>query len=385
MKVLLPYHLGCDNRGCEGIARGIFQILNRYNPQLVLFDITENDYNRDVYLGLNEIGELKYSKQNKFVEFVRLICRVFQKFGISFFYNQWMSRYYVNAAEKGDTIFITGGDIYCYEGAATLPNLIIKKAKKRGIKSVLFGVSMERKFLTDEIVCGLKNFDLIITRETISSQTMQEFGLYNYLYPDPAFALHAKECPLPKYFEDEVVGINFSPFTDTDELFEKNMINVIEHVLSEGMTVCFIPHVLWHNQDDRKSIMKYLDKFGDRVHLLDTENMSYLQIRYAISKCKYFIGGRTHAVISAYSMHVPCIALGYSVKARGIANDVGMPEYTVVDSKNLHSEREILDALLKVKMNYDEIMCIYERMDEYVKRIDGLDELIIKELNGKCS
>lgn len=123
--------------------------------------------------------------------------------------------------------------------------------------------------------------------------------------------------------------------------------------------------------------MKYIKKYGDRVHILDSEKMSYLQIRYAISKCKYFIGGRTHSVISAYSTRVPCIALGYSVKARGIACDIGMPDYTVVDSKHLKGEMDILNALLKIEENYEQIIQVYKGMDDYIRKQTGLKELIL--------
>lgn len=377
MRVLLPYHLGCGNRGCEGIARGISKILNLDKTQLILFDISPCDYDGDIDLGLNEIGELKYTKQNKKIETVRLACRILQKMKITYFYNELMSSYYVNCANPGDMIFITGGDIYCYEGASVLPNLIAEKAKKRGIKTILFGVSMERKFLDKNVIEGLKNYDLITTRETISSSTLTDLGLKNYLYPDPAFSLEPVSCSLPIFFERNVVGINFSPFTDNDDLFEENMNNVIEYILSKDMELCFIPHVFWKDQDDRTSIMKYANKYRGRVHVLNSETMSYLQIRYAISKCKYFIGGRTHSVISAYSTHVPCIALGYSVKARGIARDIGMPDYTVIDSKHLKGKTDIFDALAKLEEDYEQIMTIYEGIDNYVCKLDGLKELIL--------
>ena len=377
MKILLPYHLGCGNRGCEGIARGISKTLDLKKEQLVLFDISQEDYVGDMKLHLNEIGELKYLKQNKLLEMIRLVCRVFQKMGIPYFYEQLMSSYYVSQATPGDLIFITGGDIYCYEGAATLPNLIARKAKKRGIKTVLFGVSMEKSLLSEKVVEGLRNYNLITTRETISKEMLAQFGLESQLYPDPAFSLKPISCELPDYFQKSVVGINFSPFTDTDIAFEENMNHVIQYILSQGMEVCFVPHVFWKEQDDRKSIEKYINKFGEHTHLLDSENMSYLQIRYAISKCKYFIGGRTHSVISAYSTQVPCIALGYSVKAKGIAKDIGVPDYTVVNSKNLNSKTELLDAFMKLEGDYDKIKQIYKNMNDYTKKLDGEKERIL--------
>lgn len=380
MKVLLPYHLGCGNRGCEGIARGISKILDLDKEQLILFDISQDDYFNDKELGLDQVGELKYTKQNKGVEIARLVSRAFQKINFSYFYNQLMSSYYVNQSKPGDMIFITGGDIYCYENAAALPNLIAKKAKRRGLKTVLFGVSMERKFLDEKVVDGLRNFDLITTRETISSNTLNSLGLKNYLYPDPAFFLAPTPCTLPVYFNKTVVGINFSPFTDNDILFRENIDRLIEYILSKGMDICFIPHVFWKDQDDRTSIRKYAKKYQgrDRVHILNSESMSYLEIRYAISKCKYFIGGRTHSVISAYSVHVPCIALGYSVKARGIAKDIGMPEYTVIDSKNLNGKTELVDTFKKIEMEHEKIAAIYNDYSDYVTQLQGLKQLILE-------
>lgn len=377
MKILLPYHLGCGNRGCEGIARGTANLLKLKKEDMILFDVSPYDFEADTRIGLDDVGLLKYTKQNKPVELARLAGRALQKIKVNGFYEQVMSDYYIGCASPGDAIFITGGDIYCYEQAASLPNLIVKKAKKKGIKTVLFGVSMEKKFLTNDVVSGLRNYDIITTRETISSKTLNDLGLKNYLYPDPAFSLKPVVCDLPDYFSKPVVGINFSPFTDTSPLFESNMVSLIEYILSEGMDICFIPHVFWKDQDDRKSIKKYVEKNDDCIHILDSESMSYLQIRYAISKCKYFLGGRTHSVISAYSTHTPCIALGYSVKSKGVAKDIGMPEYTVIDSKHLMEKNELLNAFIKLEDNYELIMRIYDQMDSYVSKFNGLQDLIL--------
>lgn len=371
----MPYHLGCGNRGCEGIARGCAKLLDLNKNQIVLFDVSTDEYQGDRLLGLEEVGELRYPQQNKFFEIKRLISRLFQKVNISLFFNCLMSDYYIRDAKPGDWVFITGGDIYCYEGAATLPNLIVKKAKNKGLRTALFGVSMEKKYLSDNVVDGLKYYDVITTRETISQNTLNELGVKNFLFPDPAFSLEPNKFDLPDYFNGNVVGINFSPFTDTASLFPKNMDNLISYLIAKGYKVCLIPHVLWKDQDDRKSINGYKSKYGEAVHVLDSEKLSYLQIRYAISKCKFFIGGRTHSVISAYSASVPCIALGYSVKAIGIAKDIGMPEYTVINSKQMQDENQLLNAFLRLEKERDLILDIYSNMPKYKQKYQGIKDL----------
>lgn len=365
MRVVLPYHLGSGNRGCEGIARGISKIFKLSKKELVLYDISSYDYESDCRLGLENIGELRYKGSFK-DESVRFASRVLKRLGNQTPYMRFLCDYYLNDVTPEDTVFITGGDIYCYEGQHVLPNMIAKKTKTKGAQAVLYGVSMEDRLLTQEVIDGLRQYDTIITRESISAETLERKGLPNVLYPDPAFSLEPQQCILPDYFEkNDVVGINFSTFTDRSGLFKENIINLINYILSNGMVVCLIPHVFWKGQDDRRSIQDVLQSFQGNVYLLDSEKLSYPQIRYVISKCKYFVGGRTHSIISAYSTCTPCIALGYSVKARGLVKDLGLPTYTLVDSNHLDSPRRLLDSFKKLEEHRDEIMDAYSSVDSY--------------------
>ena len=376
MKVYLPYHLGSGNRGCEGIARGISKTLNLKQEDFILFDISTEDYVLDSNFELDKVGELRYPKQHLVFEILRLLSRILQKINIPYAYNALMSEYYIHDAKPGDWIFITGGDIYCYKGAAKLPNLIVKKAKRKGIKTALFGVSLDKDLLSEEIVNGLKNYDLIITRESISYNTLNELHINNFLFPDPAFSLEPVKVELPEYFNKKVVGINFSPFTDTDPLFSKNMENLLKYLFEKGYEACLIPHVRWKGQDDRISMDRLLGKYSDCIHILSTDRLSYLQIRYVISKCSFFIGGRTHSVISAYCTGVPCLALGYSIKAIGIAKDIGVPEYTVLNSKNFKYDKQLVDSFKMMEKNRNAIMNIYSNIDQYRNRLLKLKDTI---------
>lgn len=92
-------------------------------------------------------------------------------------------------------------------------------------------------------------------------------------------------------------------------------------------------------QDDRIISNLIKEKYhSDRISILDSNSLNYCQIRFVISKCRCFIGARTHSVISAYSTCTPAIALGYSIKSKGIAKDLNMPQNTVVNSANIKKE-----------------------------------------------
>ena len=137
-----------------------------------------------------------------------------------------------------------------------------------------------------------------------------------------------------------------------------------------------MPHVLWAEQDDRiisKAVVEEYKKFSERMTILNSEELNYLQIRHIIGQCHIFIGGRTHAVISAYSLCVPSIALGYSIKSRGIAHDLELPEYMVVDSKIINNNNELLSSFQYLEKQYDDIKRhLNEKIPPYRNRLDGM-------------
>ena len=63
-------------------------------------------------------------------------------------------------------------------------------------------------------------------------------------------------------------------------------------------------------------------KNTDRVVYVDSETLNAKQIKGHIGSCDAFIGARTHSTIAAYSTCVPTVVIGYSIKSRGIAQDI---------------------------------------------------------------
>lgn len=105
-------------------------------------------------------------------------------------------------------------------------------------------------------------------------------------------------------------------------------------------------------------------------------------MKYVISKCFIFIGARTHAVISAYSTCVPSVALGYSIKSKGIAEDLTMPVDTVVDSKNYQSGA-FMKAYDFTEMHVDELRKSLETIiPEYKENTYGIRK-VFSELSCK--
>ena len=88
-----------------------------------------------------------------------------------------------------------------------------------------------------------------------------------------------------------------------------------------------------------------------------------------------YIGARTHAVISAYATCVPTIALGYSIKSRGIAKDLGLDKRLVVNSRNF-TERDLIRSLkymmkneTNIRTHLQKIMPDYKQRAYQIRRI----------------
>lgn len=341
MKFYFPLHLDAGNRGCQGIAEGSARLLN-VSPQSIIGYTTNCSLDKKVGLDnsvtlipVNKVSVIKKLLRNIRM---RLAKTTYEKRYIfdCYYYEDLFN---MMGKEKGIMIS-TGGDMLCY-GDNTI-NTTVDYCHRKGYKSILWGCSMGKENLTYEKLIALKKFDLIYTRESLSYAFFQGLGMKNVVcLPDPAFTLQAIPTTLPSCYEgQDVIGLNLSNYVlggfDLNTSFGIQVKGAIDYLLENTHSnILLIPHVTWAKQDDRiiAQNVKAVYQGNSRVSVLDIDSLSYCQIRYLISKCRFFIGGRTHAVISAYSTCVPSIALGYSIKAKGIAKDLGLSELLVVDTK----------------------------------------------------
>lgn len=379
MKYFFPIHIDGDNRGCEGIAKGTAVILGLPKEQLVGLCSNVSLDKRlgvDSYVSLKQRGTLNILQRvaRKLVSYLNINSAYWYSHKIVY-------KPFLDEMKKGDIMISTGGDMMCYNDNEVIytNNLVHNK----GFKSILWGCSIGKNNLTPRKLKTLKNFSCIYARESLTYDLLQSIGLQNViLFPDPAFILTPEKCTLPNIFKTgEVIGINLSNYVvgadHLDTPFGKEVIKTIDYVLNEtNLNILLVPHVLWNSQDDRlisKTVLKHYN-YNKRITILESESLNYLQIRYVISQCKLFVGARTHAIISAYSTCTPAIALGYSVKARGIAKDLGLNEKLVVDSKS-YSEGQLLSSLNYSLSNEDNIrQHLNKFIPSYIKDMGSIKE-----------
>ena len=344
MRYFFPIHLDGGNRGCEAIAKSSAILIDEKADQLFGYC---KDIELDTHLGLTQYLTLIPFHRGCYLidRFLGAINKLFHTAQTAAWRQLYPYRSFLRHITNEDIVVSTGGDMMCYDNNAVI--YTNNWLHQKGIKTILWGCSMGPENMTPEKLDTLKRFSLIYTRESLTHEYFQSLGLKQLcLLPDPAFILPAEPCEVPTYFSNNrIIGINVSNYImggmTIDSAFGQEIIQLITNILQEtNQQILLIPHVTWNtggiNQDDRQMARLIHQHFNDsnRIHILDIDALNYCQIRYIISKCQLFIGARTHAVISAYSMCVPTLALGYSIKSRGIAKDLGLDEKLVVNSKH---------------------------------------------------
>ena len=112
------------------------------------------------------------------------------------------------------------------------------------------------------------------------------------------------------------------------------------------------------------------------VILIDDYNCE--QLKGIISRCVAFIGARTHSTIAAYSSCVPTLVVGYSVKAKGIAEDLfGTTENYVIPTQELRTEDQLTKGMQWIIDNKDEIKThLEEIMPEYKNQVYKVRDIL---------
>ncbi len=361
-KVVLYAHAGSGNHGCEALANTICKLVD-YPVRLVTNSVEEDE--RYSLQGICEIVPEQNIRNNKLIHILFYGWRLLTKDKESFLRYRFKNVLGINSCRWNISI---GGDNYCYEIMVKDLILANRMFHHNGGKTILLGCSIEPELLQNkEIQEDMKLYEAVFARESLTYEALQKIGVENlYLYPDSAFLLDTKKLPLPEGFtEGNTVGINISPMIVEKErttgITMKNYQSLIEHILKNTeMNVVLIPHVVWQRNDDRITLKELYDYFRGNERVSIIEDCSAEELKGYISRCRFFIGARTHATIAAYSSQVPTLVVGYSVKAKGIAKDLfGTWENYVKPVQELETKEQLRDAF----------WWIYEREDAIRKKL----------------
>ena len=113
---------------------------------------------------------------------------------------------------------------------------------------------------------------------------------------------------------------------------------------------------------------EYYKEYEKTGRVVFFEDHNCMELKGIISKCRFFVGARTHSTIAAYSMGIPTLVVGYSVKARGIARDLfGGEEGYVLPVQKLTRDK-LISAFKNIMIKEKEIQKKLKK-DNYKQQI----------------
>ncbi len=366
-------HTGSGNHGCEAIVRASKKILDK---DINLFSINptqDKEYGIDKICTIiedNTVNLKKYSLK-RFVS--SLQTKLTKSVDLNIRYRRENLLKHISS---NDVCFSIGGDNYCYPGTDILAS-VNRNIKRKKSKMILWGCSVEPDLLkNNEIAKDIASYDLITARETISYNALKKVNPNTILVSDPAFVLDKVDLPLPEgWIEGNMVGINVSPLIMRSNKNSKMVLDayrkLIEYIICQtSCNIALIPHVVWESNDDRISLSQLYQEFKNTKRVIMIEDHNCMELKGYISRCRFFIGARTHATIAAYSTCVPTLVLGYSVKSRGIAKDLfGTSENYVLPVQQLTHTDELANGFEWLLKNESKIREHLEKiMPEYINK-----------------
>ena len=347
-RIMLYNHSGCENRGCEAIVRSTAALFAREGASVTVAS-RQPAYDRALHMdGVSRIVSMTIAPYSvrRFVNSVG--------FRVGMARESEVARRYAPCIVQGKRSGVclsVGGDTYCY-GYQEHMAVINGRLRRAGKPLVLWGCSVEPSLLEGVCLRDLQAYDLIVARESISSDAMRAVGLPVRTWCDPAFTLGREDLPLPSgWKEGKTVGLNVSPLVldraRDGEAALYAFAGLVRHILeTSDQAVALIPHVTWPHDDDVAALSRIKARFADepRVFLL-SGTLNAMQLKGYIARLCALVTARTHASIAGYSSCVPTLVIGYSVKARGIARDLfGEEEGHLIPAQELEDAQQLTQA-----------------------------------------
>lgn len=392
-KILLYMHAGSGNHGCEAIASTVIQLLKERDADTQVSLLSYRKHEDERYSLKDKcriIGERSF-KKHRLAHIAYYGYRLLTRDYCSFL------RYrFKEALNQNPSLAISiGGDNYCYDTMLSDLTLSNQVFEQKGIPTVLLGCSIEPELLNRaDIRSDLGRYRAIIARESITYEALkaafsEELAPRIYLSSDSAFLLPARADELPEGLEEgNTVGINLSPISQESEAVSGMTLNaykeLIDYIIaSTDYRIALIPHVIWEGNDDRTSLgmlYEYCISRGFEDRVIFVQDTDCEQLKGIISRCRFFIGARTHATIAAYSTCVPTLVVGYSVKARGIAADL-FPDYDLsnllVQVQELKDSNRIKDAFVWLRTHEEELrLHLKAIMPQYISKAYEIGDII---------
>jgi polysaccharide pyruvyl transferase WcaK-like protein len=349
MKFLFAGHTTFGNRGCEALIRSTVGLIRSRLPDARFVVPSSNialDSRQWPQAAASGVAFVEAPPFPATVKWWNRAARVLPALGERFVPRHTLPDPLRTAMASCDAVIMSGGDVISLDyGLASLYFWTgwVDNAVALGKPAVLWAGSVgpfsKQPAVERAIVDHLRLYRGISVRESATEAYLSKLGQPPQRVADPAFTLqpeafdHAALLPAAP---QGCLGLNVSPLIRgwrPDEAsraeLDAQIVQFIRDVLRDtGLGVVLIPHVgpLGGGSDnsDHHYMQGLLQGAGldaARVRLAPA-TLNAAQLKHLVAQCRFFIGARTHATIAAFSSAVPTTSIAYSVKAKGINQDL---------------------------------------------------------------
>lgn len=334
------------NRGCEAIVRSTVSLLRDQAGDVEVL-VPSNDVEADLAhwpdaesCGVRFVPDFFPAYTRFWAHLQRLPLTAVKQAGWPFRLPAWLRESIAGV----DAVISIGGDNYSLD--YRLPSLLMGVdgyAISIGKPVFLWGASVgpfdaEPDFVP-VIARHLSRLSAVGVRETASEHYLKtSLGLRNvFRMSDPAFSLTPEHVDISQFWPEEgkggVIGINVSPLVERyrngGNSLRREVVDFIRRAVERyDLSVLLVPHVIPHDKSVGNNDYHYMSALLPFIHDLQArvrimpDNLNAAQSKYVISRCRFFMGARTHATIAALSSGVPTVSIAYSIKAKGINRDL---------------------------------------------------------------
>jgi len=370
------------NRGCEAIALGSMEILDRtFDKNLKVIYCahgTVDECMQDVV----QLGPARWQA----LAFTRSAPRWSRKWG-EFQANKRLGTslpglfgHLDKPMREAAAVICIGGDNYSLDYG--LPDRFFQFDRRviRNRRPLIYlGVSVgpfsSNRTYEKMAAAHFGRVDAILARESATVDYLRTLSITRnvHLVADPAFLMAAVPPDPTKFCFDRTgfLGVNLSSdvgdklaqsraieaergLTESDTMAASReqvydaYAKVIDRLAREsGLNIVFIPHVSGIEHSDfvfMSRIAERMEYLGMQLPYCVPDTLSAPEYKWIISRARVFIGARTHSTLASFSSGVPTISLSYSLKSSGISRDMYGSDVFCIPGSQVSVER-LVDAL----------------------------------------
>ena len=340
-KIIICGNYGATNLGDEAILDGILKLVKNAD---VSNDVTILAPNPRTVTSVHKVKALPI-----------LPCGIKSFINGIFSGSIWKT---IDAIRKCDLFILGGGGLFTDEKMMAIIIWSMQAQFANIFKKPVFCLAqsigpLDTTFGKLKTASVFKKSSTITVRDNMSADLLERLGVDKLkVLADPAFCLEL-DLPVVEAVEKYIVmSLREWPNVSPDQ-YADFILNIWQKYKLKTVLVPFqiAPENDLNILNQVLEIVK--NKTQDEIAEIFEYDLDYMKIIQLIARSTAVVGMRLHSLIFATIVHKPFLALSYSLKVRGLVEDLGMGEYVL----------SLNDGLEAMNVRFESLMNNYEKLE----------------------